>query len=232
MSTPSATSVALITYSTKPRGGVNHTLALGEALHARNHPVLVVGLGDPERGFFRPVAAPTLIVPAPAAPPGGGLEAKVDANIDALEAGLADVADRFAILHAQDCIAARAAARVRDAGTGTTVVRTVHHVDDFDTAKLMDCQRRAIHEPDHVLVVSRMWQQISSQLFDDKLIERQVGIEGFDHPIAPSPHVAIAVNLVAVGIGIPRRLEPPERHPLPVTRAAQQPINYLLVGLR
>ncbi len=160
MSTPSATSVALITYSTKPRGGVNHTLALGEALHARNHPVLVVGLGDPERGFFRPVAAPTLIVPAPAAPPGGGLEAKVDANIDALEAGLADVADRFAILHTQDCIAARAAARVRDAGTGTMVVRTVHHVDDFDTAKLMDCQRRAIHEPDHVLVVSRMWQQI------------------------------------------------------------------------
>ena len=160
MSTSSATSVALITYSAKPRGGVNHTLALGEALHARNHPVLVVGLGDPERGFFRPVDVPTLIVPAPAAPPVGGLEAKVDANIDALEAGLADVADRFAILHAQDCIAARAAARVRDAGTGTTVVRTVHHVDDFDTAKLMDCQRQAILEPDHVLVVSRMWQEI------------------------------------------------------------------------
>jgi glycosyltransferase-like protein len=160
MTTPSAAPVALITYSTKPRGGVSHTLALGEALHARRHPVLIVGLGDPARGFFRPVAAPSLIVPAPAAPPGGGLEAKVDANIDALEAALGDVAGRFPVLHAQDCISARAAARVRDAGAGATVVRTVHHVDDFDTAKLMDCQRQAILEPDHVLVVSRMWQRI------------------------------------------------------------------------
>jgi glycosyltransferase-like protein len=160
MPTRTETPVALITYSTKPRGGVNHTLALGEALHARNHPVLIVGLGDPSAGFFRPVDAPTLIVPAPGAPPGGGLEAKVDANIDALETGLGDVAARFPILHAQDCISARAAARVRVAGAGVTVVRTVHHVDDFHTEKLMDCQRQAILEPDHVLVVSRTWQQI------------------------------------------------------------------------
>lgn len=154
--------VALITYSTKPRGGVSHTLALAEALHARDYPVLVVGLGDPAQGFFRPVAAPTLIVPAPEAPPGGGLEAKVDANIDALEAALGEVAARYPVLHAQDCISARAAARVRDATASahSMVVRTVHHVDDFDTEKLMDCQRQAILEPDHVLVVSRMWRQI------------------------------------------------------------------------
>ncbi|MBV9792628.1 MAG: MSMEG_0565 family glycosyltransferase [Actinobacteria bacterium] len=154
--------VALITYSTKPRGGVSHTLALGEALQASGYPVLIVGLGDPEQGFFRPVAAPTLIVPAPAPPPGGGLEAKVDANIDALEAGLTEVAAGYPVLHTQDCISARAAARVRDAGPGraVVVVRTVHHVDDFDTEKLMDCQRQAILEPDHVLVVSQMWQRI------------------------------------------------------------------------
>ncbi len=157
--------VALITYSTKPRGGVSHTLALGEALHASGYPVLIVGLGDPAQGFFRPVAAPTLIVPAPAPPPDGGLEAKVDANIDALEAALGDVAARYPVLHTQDCISARAAARVRDAALTTaaarpTVVRTVHHVDDFDTEKLMDCQRQAILEPDLVLVVSRLWQQI------------------------------------------------------------------------
>jgi glycosyltransferase-like protein len=163
--TAQAAPVALITYSTKPRGGVSHTLALGEALHANGHPVLIVGLGDPHQGFFRPVAAPTLIVPAPLPPPDGGLEAKVDANIDALETALADVSVRYPVLHAQDCISARAAARVRDTGaiaatTRSIVVRTVHHVDDFDTEKLMDCQRQAILEPDHVLVVSRMWQQI------------------------------------------------------------------------
>jgi glycosyltransferase-like protein len=157
---PSEPPVALITYSTKPRGGVGHTLALGEALRAQGYPVLIVGLGDPSAGFFRPVQAPTLIIPAPAAAPDAGLEAKVDANIDALEAALGDVAASFPVLHAQDCISARAAARVAAAHPGTMVIRTVHHVDEFDTEKLMDCQRQAILEPDHVLVVSRMWQDI------------------------------------------------------------------------
>jgi glycosyltransferase-like protein len=63
------------------------------------------------------------------------------------------------VLHAQDCISARAAARVRAAGAAVTVVRTVHHVDDFTSAVLMDCQRAAILEPDVVLVVSEAWQR-------------------------------------------------------------------------
>ncbi|MCW2788667.1 MAG: glycosyl transferase group 1 [Aeromicrobium sp.] len=149
--------VALITYSTRPRGGVAHTLALGEAMHALGQDVLIVGLGDPEAGFFRPVDAPTLIVPAPQVD--GGLEAKVDASIDALEIALADVARDYPILHTQDCISARAAARVRDGGAPVTVVRTVHHVDDFDTEKLMTCQRLAILEPDTVFVVSQIWEE-------------------------------------------------------------------------
>jgi glycosyltransferase-like protein len=179
--------VALITYSTKPRGGVSHTLALGEALHALGHPVLIVGLGDPAAGFFREVDAPTLIVPAPGVAPGASLEAKVDANIDALEAALGDVAARFPVLHAQDCISARAAARVRDAAAApATVVRTVHHVDDFDTAKLMDCQRQAILEPDHVLVVSRMWQRILAADYGVRceLVGNGVAVERYARPDA------------------------------------------------
>src|SRR5262245_65524336 len=118
MDTPS---VALVTYSTKPRGGVVHTLALGEALHRLGVQVRVICLGDPDVGFFRPVEVPIHIVRAPAAD-GVGLEAKVAANIDALEAGLSDVASAYRILHTQDCIAARAAARVRDAGAACEVV--------------------------------------------------------------------------------------------------------------
>jgi glycosyltransferase involved in cell wall biosynthesis len=41
-----------------------------------------------------------------------------------------------------------------------TVVRTVHHVDDFTTRALIDCQRAAIAEPDRVLVVSEQWRRI------------------------------------------------------------------------
>lgn len=147
--------MALLTYSTKPRGGVVHTLALGEALHALGVRVQVVALGDPEAGFFRPVRAPVTIVPGPTG--AADLEGKVAASIDALAAALRDVdAD---VLHAQDCISARAAARVRDAGAPVTVVRTVHHVDDFTSAVLMDCQREAILEPDVVLAVSEVWRR-------------------------------------------------------------------------
>ncbi|MEP6816859.1 MAG: MSMEG_0565 family glycosyltransferase [Marmoricola sp.] len=150
--------VALVTYSTKPRGGVAHTLAVGEALHALGAEVVVVGLGDRHAGFYRSAAVPTRIVPSPVV--SGGLEEKVAANIDALEAALVEIAHDHPLLHAQDCIAARAAARVRDAGADVVVLRTVHHVDDFDSATLMDCQRRAILEPDHVFVVSETWRRI------------------------------------------------------------------------
>lgn len=148
--------VALVTYSTKPRGGVVHTLALAEALYAARARVHVVALGDPAAGFFRPVDAPFTIVPGPSGD--GTLEQKVAASIDRLTVALG-AADAD-ILHAQDCIAARAAARVRDAGAPVTVVRTVHHVDDFSSQVLMDCQRAAILEPDEVLVVSEMWRTL------------------------------------------------------------------------
>ncbi|MGH8822875.1 MAG: MSMEG_0565 family glycosyltransferase [Jiangellaceae bacterium] len=144
-----------MSYSTKPRGGVVHTLSLAEAMVRIGMPVRVVSLGDPGHGFFRPVRAPFTLVPAPEA--GATLEDRVFASIDALENGLAAIVDEVDIVHTQDCISARAAARVRDAGADVRVVRTVHHVDDFTTAALIECQRRAIIEPDHLVVVSQDW---------------------------------------------------------------------------
>jgi glycosyltransferase-like protein len=155
--------VGLVTYSVKPRGGVVHTLALAEALHAAGYPVRVIALGDPAAGFFRPVAAPFTIIEAPPSLP--TLEERVFANVDALAAGLGDLAADLPILHTQDCISARAAARVRDAAAGPppVVVRTVHHVDDFTSPSLIDCQRQAILEPDRILVVSERWREILAE---------------------------------------------------------------------
>ena len=152
--------VALLTYSVKPRGGVVHTLHLAEALHAAGYPVHVVALGNPADGFFRPVRAPFTIVPAPPHLP--TLEERVFASVDALAEGLSGLATSYPILHAQDCISARAACRVRDGSPGASplVVRTVHHVDDFTTQALIDCQSLAISEPDKVLVVSDQWRRI------------------------------------------------------------------------
>jgi glycosyltransferase-like protein len=152
--------VGLVTYSVKPRGGAVHTVHLAEALHAAGYPVRVIALGDPDVGFFRPVRAPVTIIPAPAARP--TLEERVFASVAALAEGLGPLAARYPILHTQDCISARAADQVRDeAGTGRPVViRTVHHVDDFTSPSLIDCQRRAILEPDRILVVSEHWRNL------------------------------------------------------------------------
>ncbi len=156
-----AVTLALITYSTKPRGGVVHTLAVAEALHELGQDVRVVALGDPAAGFFRPVRAPVTIAPGPSGT--GSLEDKVAGSIDALERVLGSLGAR--VLHAQDCISARAAARVRDAGAPVTVVRTVHHVDDFTSQVLMDCQREAILEPDVVLAVTEVWRRTLEQVY-------------------------------------------------------------------
>jgi glycosyltransferase-like protein len=118
-------------------------------------PVRIVSLGDPNVGYFRPVRAPYTLVPAPE--PRATLDERVFASVDALEHGLASIADEVDIFHTQDCISARAAARVRDAGADVRVLRTVHHVDDFTTAALIECQRQAILEPDQLVVVSQDW---------------------------------------------------------------------------
>ena len=155
--------VALLTYSVKPRGGVVHTLHLAEALHEAGYPVRVVALGDPAEGFFRPVRAPCTIVPTPPHLP--TLEERVFASVDALATGLSGLTGNYPVWHAQDCISARAACRIRDgcADGAPLVVRTVHHVDDFTTQALIDCQRQAIAEPDRVLVVSEQWRRIIAE---------------------------------------------------------------------
>jgi glycosyltransferase-like protein len=150
--------VALLTYSTKPRGGVVHTLYLAEHLHDLGVPVHVFALGDPGAGFFRPLRAPHTILPEPGRD--GGLEQRVASSIDTLVAGLSGrLRGRFDVVHAQDCIAARAGLAVGGAEGGLPVVRTVHHVDDFLSPALVDCQRRSILDPDRVLAVSRDWRR-------------------------------------------------------------------------
>ena len=188
--------VGLLTYSTRPRGGVVHTLAVAEALAAAGVDVHVFGLGGEEKRFFRPTTVPFTLFPAPEGT--ASLEEKVFASIDSLATGLAAVADRFDVLHAQDCISARAAARVRDAGAALTVVRTVHHVDDFTTAALIECQQRAIVEPDHVLVVSEFWRRV---LRADYGVDARVVPNGVDParfpPIDPARSAALRGAIAA-----------------------------------
>ena len=165
--------IAIATYSVRPRGGAVHSVELAEALHAEGADVTLIALGDPDEGFFRPTSVPVHIIEAP--PRAETLTERVFSHIDALASGLADLGDRFDIVHTQDCISARAAARVRDRGSGFRLFRTVHHIDDFTTPALVECQDAAILEPDRVLVVSEPWRR---RLLDDYGVEAAVVTNG------------------------------------------------------
>jgi glycosyltransferase-like protein len=128
--------IALLTYSTRPRGGVVHTLALAEALAALGHEVTVWTLGR-GGGFFRPVSALVrlVIVPFPDIPD-ESVGSRILRSIALLRAAFTPAA--YDVVHAQDCISANAVDRC---------VRTIHHIDHFTTPELAACHERAIRRP-------------------------------------------------------------------------------------
>jgi len=150
--------VALLTYSTRPRGGVVHTLALAEALVRRGHEVTVWTLGrGGDTTFFRRVdpAVRVVAVPFPAVE-GEEVGERIVRSIAVLGAAFAAALDREGrpdVVHAQDCISANAVGgAVRAAGL--LLVRTVHHLDDFTTPQLVACHDAAVREPDARVCVS------------------------------------------------------------------------------
>ncbi|MFF3374126.1 MSMEG_0565 family glycosyltransferase [Streptomyces sp. NPDC002680] len=139
--------IALLSYSTRPRGGVVHTLALAEALAAAGQDVTVWSLGrGGDATFFRPVdpAVRVRIVPFSDGPEDETVGERVLRSIATLRAAFDP--SPYDIVHAQDCISANAAG---------PCVRTVHHIDHFTTPELAACHERAIVEPYAHVCVSR-----------------------------------------------------------------------------
>ena len=64
----------------------------------------------------------------------------------------------------------------------------------------------------------RIRQQVAGELLDRELIERHVLVERVDRPVAPIPHRARRIALVAVGVRVARRVEPFPDHPLAIPR--------------
>jgi glycosyltransferase-like protein len=150
--------IAMLTYSVKPRGGVVHALEVSEALARRGHAVELVALARPGETLFRPTDVPLALVPHVPCED-AEFDARIEAMLVAYVSGLAPVMarSRFDVVHAQDCLSANAALELRDLGLIDDVVRTVHHVDDFTSPSLIECQDRSIVGPDHVLCVSEPW---------------------------------------------------------------------------
>ncbi len=147
----------MLTYSVKPRGGVVHAVEVAEALQRRGHEVELMALGRPGDAFFRDTPVPTRIVRH--TPADGPFDRRIEGMIEAYADGLKPLlgGGSFDIVHAQDCLSANAALILRDEGAIEHVIRTVHHVDDFTSPSLVECQDRSIVSPDHVLCVSPPW---------------------------------------------------------------------------
>lgn len=155
----SALRVAMLTYSLRPRGGVVHSLEVARALARRGHDVRLFALGRPGEDFFRPPGVPAQIVRY--TPPDAPFDARILAMLAAYRDGLAAPLSEggFDVIHAQDCLSANAAIELRDRGVIAHVIRTVHHIDDFVSPSLIECQDRSILGPDALLCVSEPWVQ-------------------------------------------------------------------------
>jgi glycosyltransferase-like protein len=179
--------VAMLTYSSKPRGGVAHALHLAEALHRIRTDVHLYALGDPAEGFYRPARVPHTLFPVPSGE--GTLEERVRRAVEAMRQGLLEVAGRHDVFHAQDCIAARAALDLRDEVEVGAIVRTVHHIDDFTTPFLVDCQHRSVVLPDRVLVVSEHWRRLLANGYgvEPTVVPSGVDLDRFRRPPTVDP---------------------------------------------
>jgi glycosyltransferase-like protein len=170
----------MLTYSVKPRGGVVHAVEVSEALQRRGHDVELFALAREGETLYRPTRVPLNLVRH--VPIDAPFDERILAMLQTYTEGLQ--LDGFEIVHAQDCLSANAALALRDAGEIDHVLRTVHHVDDFTSPSLIECQDRSILDPDHVVCVSPPWVQRLKRDFD------------------------IDAGLVANGVD-PRRFRPP-----------------------
>lgn len=149
--------IALLTHSVNPRGGVVHTLELAEALHAAGHEVTVIAPAQPGQRMFRASRCTVELVPVGPAPRDLAemVASRRDACIDYLAPRLAG--RPWDLLHAQDGIGGNALATLQERGLIDGFVRTVHHLEHFDDARVMAWQQRAFMSARRVLCVSRTW---------------------------------------------------------------------------
>jgi glycosyltransferase-like protein len=149
--------VAMLTYSTRPRGGVVHALKLAERLRARGADVTLYSLARADdraagSAYFREVSVPFKVFQYSWSP---DLIERLERMIESYARNLPTDAD---IYHAQDCVGGTALARMRAEGMITApIFRTVHHVDDFAEPRLFEFEKKAVAHADYRFVVSKYW---------------------------------------------------------------------------
>src|SRR6185295_19875568 len=102
----------------------------------------------------------------------------------------------------QDCLAANALLRARSAGKFASaqclLVRTVHHVERFESEYLVQCQRRSILEADLLLSVSETTRQAVRAEFGRESERVSNGVDCQQFAALP----AAQRNTVRAGLGL------------------------------
>ena len=90
--------------------------------------------------------------------------------------------------------------------------------------------RVAIEGGGDELIARRMAQQIAGELLDREVVERRVGIEGVDHPVAVEPDRAQRIGGVTGRVGVTGQVEPRAGPTLAERRIGEQAIDEPRIG--
>jgi glycosyltransferase-like protein len=193
--------IALLAHSVNPRGGVVHTLELGDALASLGHDVTVMAPAREGQAFFRSTRCRVALAPLVQAQAQAHAHAQtqadtaamVQARIDAYLRFLRPHLDlhRYDVLHAQDSISGNALATLVEEGAIAGYVRTVHHLDEFDDARLAAWQRRAFLLAESVYCVSGTWVAHLLQHYGIQATQVANGVNRDTYQPLPSPLDAV-----------------------------------------
>jgi len=173
--------VAMLTYSTRARGGVAHALKLSERLRRDGVEIKLFSLArsddaSAQEGYYRDVSVPFEILTYEWH---SDLVTRLEKMIDAYSKKLPRDAD---IYHSQDCVGGTALARMKAEGLiSAPVFRTIHHIDDFAEPSLFEFEKKAVAHADHRFVVSRYWKKVlkESYGFESTITYNGIDIEDF-----------------------------------------------------
>jgi len=177
--------VAMLTHSTRPRGGVVHALKLAERLRASGVDVTLYSLArddDPDsmKGYFREVSVPFNIFPYVW---DTELITRLENMIDSYVKNIPKDAD---IYHAQDCVGGTALDRMRARELiSAPVFRTVHHIDDFAEPRLFEFEKHAVANSEHIFVVSKYWRDVLDREYAHESVIAYNGIDPSDFEPLP-----------------------------------------------
>jgi glycosyltransferase involved in cell wall biosynthesis len=174
----------MLTYSTRPRGGVVHALKLAERLKALGVEVTLYSLARSDepnslKKYFRDVSVPFEIFPYDWSPE---LMTRLERMIESYSDSLPRDSD---IYHSQDCVGGTSLARMRAKGLiSAPIFRTIHHIDDFAEPRLFEFEERAVAHADHRFVVSNYWRDALARDYGYESTVTYNGIDASDFSTA------------------------------------------------